>query len=329
MRRALRSVRRLRPAALRGLRAGRLASVSLGPLPPLRSVDIDGPIVHRVWDGPHEATFVLVHGLGGAHVNWVRIAAGLAGLGRVVTLDLPGFGYSPRSGRDTGMMSLRRTLSRFIAEEAGGRVVLVGNSMGGGLAMMQAAIEPTSVSGVVLTCSVFPWVRGGLPHPAVMAMFSMYRLPGVGEEVMRARLRGMDPERMVRIGLRFTTADVRSIPDDVVRLHVEAAVAHRDDPEAVPAFVDASRSLLRLGARPDVARRAMDGVLCPVLVLHGRRDRLVPVAFAEAALARETHWRGRLFPDLGHVPMLEAPGRWLAEVADWYAETAKESRRLG
>jgi hypothetical protein len=44
------------------------------------------------------------------------------------------------------------------------------------------------------------------------------------------------------------------------------------------------------------------------------------VAFAEAELARHPSWRGRFFPDLGHIPQMEAPGRWLAEVADWFAD---------
>ena len=79
--------------------------------------------------------------------------------------------------------------------------------------------------------------------------------------------------------------------------------------------------MLRLGKRPDVAARALDAVRCPVLVLHGRRDRLVPAAFAEAVLRSHPTWRGRIFPDVGHAPQMEAPGRWLAEVADWYAES--------
>ena len=248
-----------------------------------------------------------------------RIAPGLAGLGRVLALDLPGSGYSRREGRDTGVMSLRKTLSRFVAEKATGRVIICGNSMGGAIGMLQAAIEPQAQEGLALTSSTFPWVRGGWPHPTVMAVFSMYRTRGVGEQLVKTRLRRMDPEQLVRIGFRFATADPRSIPEDVVRLHVEMARARQEDPEVVEAFLDAARSLLRLGARPDVAYRAMDAIRCPVLVLHGRRDRLVPAGFAEAALRRYPRWRGRIFPDLGHVPMLEAPGRWLAEVADWHA----------
>jgi pimeloyl-ACP methyl ester carboxylesterase len=110
------------------------------------------------------------------------------------------------------------------------------------------------------------------------------------------------------------------VPDDLIQLVVEQVRDRRDDRDAGPAFLDAARSMLRLGARPDLAARAMDNVWCPVLVLHGRRDRLVPAAFAEAALRRHPTWRGRIFADLGHVPQIEAPGRWLAEVADWFAD---------
>jgi pimeloyl-ACP methyl ester carboxylesterase len=217
-------------------------------------------------------------------------------------------------------MDLRRTLSRFIGELGSGRVVLGGNSMGGGLSILQAAVEPASVDGLVLTCSVFPWAPGALPHPLVMASFLSYRIPTLGEAVFAARLRAMPPERAVRIGFSYATADPAAIPEDVVELHVELMRERHADYDAVPAFLETARSMLRLGQRPDIARRALDAVQAPVLVLHGRRDKLVPAAFAEAELRRHPDWRGRIFPDLGHAPMLEAPGRWLAEVADWHAE---------
>ena len=292
-------------------------------LPDLATIDLDGPVRYRAWDGPSDATFVLVHGLGGSHLNWLQVAPGLSGLGRVLALDLPGFGWSPRAGRGSGLMDERRVLSRFIAELSSGRVVLCGNSMGGGIAILQAAVEPDSVAGIVLTSSVFPWSRGGLPHPMVLWAFAMYDAPGLGDRFARVRMRGVDAERSVRFGYRMVAADPRSIPEEIARLNVELVRERRDDADAPDAFVEAARSMLRLGKRPDIAARALDGVRCPVLVLHGRRDRFVPVAFAEAALARHPTWRGRIFPDLGHAPQMEAPGRWLSEVADWYAELVR------
>jgi pimeloyl-ACP methyl ester carboxylesterase len=289
-------------------------------LPEMRTTDLDGPVAFREWDGPRETTFVLVHGLGGSHINWIQVATGLAGLGRVLAPDLPGFGYSPRNGRGSGLMDERRFLSRFIDERASGRVVLVGNSMGGVIGILHAAVEPASLGGLVLTSSPFPWTRGALPHPAVLAAFAAYDAPGLGPLLLEARVRRLDAERAVRLGFRFVAADPRSIPDEVVRLTVQQVRERGLDPDAPAAFHDAWRSLRRLGKRADVARGAMEAVRCPVFVVHGRRDRLVPAAYADAALREHPAWRGRIFPDLGHVPQMEAPGRWLAEVADWYDE---------
>lgn len=292
-------------------------------LPELATVDLDGPVRYRAWEGPQEATFVLIHGLGGSHLNWLQVAPGLAGLGTVLALDLPGFGWSPRDGRGSGLMDERRVLSRFIEELATGRVVLVGHSMGGVIAILQAAVDRASSAGLVLTSSALPWARGSFPHPAVMGAFALYDTPFVGDRFARVRMRGMTPEQVVRFGFRMIATDPSSIPEGIVRLNVDLVRERQGDPDAPDAFLDAARSMLRLGKRVDVSERALRAIQCPVLVLHGRRDRFVPPAFAEAVLARHPAWRGRIFPGLGHAPQMEAPGRWLAEVADWYAETVR------
>jgi pimeloyl-ACP methyl ester carboxylesterase len=289
-------------------------------LPELRTIDLDGPVAYREWEGPPDTAFLLVHGLGASHLSWVQVAAGLSGLGRVFAIDLPGFGASPLARRGAGLMDQRRTVSRFIGSLGVERVVLAGSSMGGALSILQAAVEPASVSGLILTNSVFPWRFDAIPHPLILASFAIYATPGLGERFVSWRLRRMDPEQTVWLSLRILAADPGSIPEDVVRSLVELARERRDDPDVAKAFLQAAHSMLRLGRRPETARRALDNITCPVLVLHGRRDRLVPVAYAEAELSRHPAWRGRFFRDLGHIPQMEAPGRWLAEVADWFAD---------
>jgi pimeloyl-ACP methyl ester carboxylesterase len=289
-------------------------------LPDLSTVDVGGPVRYRAWEGPADATFVLLHGLGGSSLNWVLVAPGLARLGRVLIPDLLGFGETPRAGRGSGLMDQRRLVSAFVRALGTGRVVLSGNSMGGALATLTAAVDPEIVDGLVLTNSVFPWARGGWPHPAVMAAFAAYRSPMAGEWLVRRRFGPVDPDLAVRASLAMITADARSVPEEMTRLMAAQVRARTRDPDAGPAFLEATRSMLRLGRRPTTAARAMDAVRCPVLVLHGQRDRLVPVAFAEAALRSHPTWRGRIFPDLGHVPQIEAPDRWVAEVEAWFAE---------
>jgi pimeloyl-ACP methyl ester carboxylesterase len=290
-------------------------------LPRLRTVDLEGPIAYRAWEGPSDTAFVLIPGLGASHLSWVQVAEGLSGLGRVIAVDLPGFGASPLAGRGAGLMDQRRVISHLIGWIHARRVILCGNSMGGAIAILQAAVEPSSVSGIVLTNSVFPWSLRALPHPLILASFGIYATPRLGERIVSWRLREMDADRMVRLSLRVLAADPTSIPQDVVRALVEQTRERKDDPDVARSFLGAARSMLRLGRRPEVSRRALDHIACPVLLLHGRRDRLVPVAFAAAELSRHPAWRARFFRDLGHIPQMEAPGRWLAEVADWFADT--------
>jgi pimeloyl-ACP methyl ester carboxylesterase len=60
-----------------------------------------------------------------------------------------------------------------------------------------------------------------------------------------------------------------------------------------------------------------------VLVIHGYGDRLVPVAFAQAAIASHPNWRVRLLPKVGHVPMIEDPDRWMAALTGWLQEVVE------
>jgi pimeloyl-ACP methyl ester carboxylesterase len=292
-------------------------------IPGPATIDVGGPIVFREWPGPEETTFVLVHGLGGSHLSWIQVASGLSGLGRVVALDLPGFGRSPADGRGTRVMDLRRSLDGFIDRVAGREVVLVGNSMGGLVAMAEAAVVPDRVGGLVLTASVFPWVRGALPHPAVLGAFALYDLDGIGERVVRGRRRSVSPETFVAFGLRLLTVDPGRIPAEVVAAQVDLIRDTRDDPDQPHAFIEAARSITAFVRTPAISGRVLDGVRCPVLVIHGRRDRFVPARFAEAALSSHPSWRGRILPDVGHVPQMERPDRWLSEVADWFSATLR------
>jgi pimeloyl-ACP methyl ester carboxylesterase len=292
-------------------------------LPTLRTLDLDGPVAYREWDGPLETTFVLLHGLGGSHLSWIQAAPGLAGVGRVLTPDLPGFGRSPRKGRSTRLMAQRRWLSRFLDESVDGPVVLAGNSMGGVVAVLEAAMEPHRVAGVILTSSVFPMSGGPIPHPIVLGAFAAYDVPTLGEILVKTRSAALDPEPFVRVGLRILTADPSSIPEDVIEANAELVADLRADPEAPGAFLEAARSINSYVRSPTAGRRAMSNVRCPVLVIHGRKDRFVPVGYAEIALATYPAWRGRLLAGVGHVPQMEAPARWLTEVADWYAATLR------
>ena len=191
--------------------------------------------------------------------------------------------------------------------------------------MLEAALEPTAVEGLVLSNSVFPVVRGSLPAPIVMIGFGLYQIPWVGEWAAGQRLTRLEAERAVELSFRIITADPSTIPEDLVRLHVEQLVRQQHDEDAGPAFLEATRSLMALGRRRDIVNWIEDSVGCPVLVIHGRRDRLVPVGFAEAALERRPDWEMRLFPRVGHLAQMEAPDRWLDAVRGWLGSLPERS----
>jgi pimeloyl-ACP methyl ester carboxylesterase len=88
------------------------------------------------------------------------------------------------------------------------------------------------------------------------------------------------------------------------------------------AFLDAARSIFRAQVAPGRYRELVRRVKQPALVTHGALDKLVPVAAAREAAAQHPNWKLEVFADLGHIPMMEAPDRWIAAVERWLGSGA-------
>jgi pimeloyl-ACP methyl ester carboxylesterase len=286
------------------------------------TLDVGGPLHVSEWEGDPATTFVCLAGLGGSAASWLPVGGRLSKRGRVLAPELPGSGRTPRLGRGATLLDHRLAISRLLEEHTTGDAILVGNSLGGTLALLQAAFEPESVRALVLTDPALPWAWGALPSPIVMAGFGLYLVPAVGEWAVRRRLSASLAERMVAFGLRLCAADASSIDAEVVRAHVDSVRARQTDPDAADAFVSSARSLMDLGMHPATCRRLLDAVRCPALLLHGGRDRFVPLRFAARAAELHPGLELRVFRDLGHIPQLEAPERWLAAVEGWLDASA-------
>ena len=288
-------------------------------LPPMQTVDLDGPVAYREWgeSRPGAPTFVCVHGLGGSHLNWMGVAPGLARTGRVLALDLIGFGFTPRAGRSSSMSSNRHMLSRFIATMTERPVVLVGNSMGAALSLLQNAYEPNTADGLVLTSPALPWARGGMPSPLVLAAFAMYRMPRFGEWFVKTRSDRLGPEKLIEQGFKVVMSDPAGVDPAIVAAHVESARLRAEDPDSFPAFTEATRSMLRTGRHKEFVEELLERVRVPVLVIHGQKDRLVNVALARRAAGGRPNWTLVEFEDIGHAAQMEAPDRWVATVEEW------------
>jgi pimeloyl-ACP methyl ester carboxylesterase len=276
------------------------------------TIDLGGP-VHYVDHGGEGPPIVLVHGLGGSHVNWCAVAAGLARRHRVFALDLPGFGRTPLAGRSTRLDDNAALIAQFIGHVAGGRATLVGNSMGGLLSMMTAAKYPYRVDHLVLVNAAYPPVRGMPIDREIVLVFAMFMLPLVGELVMQRRARTTTAEQLVRETMRVCCAEPEKLSREIIDAHIDIAEERRSMAWASEAFLVATRSLVRALSTPWKLVQMADAIKAPTLVIHGDRDRLVPLAAARAASSRRK-WRLEVLEGVGHVPQLEAPERFISLV---------------
>ena len=163
------------------------------------TVDVDGPVHYLDMGGTEDGPFmVAVHGLGGSHLNWAALGPRLSGHGRVLVLDLVGHGLTPRGARTADLEGHRRLVSGFLRALGGRPAILVGNSMGGLVAALQAAEESDSVAGLVLIDPALPTARLGLVHPRVIANFLLCAVPGVGQGYLAQRRRRTTAEQSVR-----------------------------------------------------------------------------------------------------------------------------------
>jgi 3-oxoadipate enol-lactonase len=92
----------------------------------------------------------LLHGVGGSHAAWARTVPVLANASyRCIAWDMPGYGHSPTIAPYT-MAKLGESLLALITEVGAGKVVLLGHSMGGMVAQQAAAMQASSIDGLIL-----------------------------------------------------------------------------------------------------------------------------------------------------------------------------------
>src|ERR1700675_3456279 len=287
-----------------------------------RVIDLGVP-VHYIDFGGSGAPMVLVHGLGGSAINWLGVGPSLARRYRVVALDLAGFGEPPPVNGSTGLAAYRDLLDRFLASVIAGPAIVVGNSMGGVLAMMEAAAEPGRVSHLILAAPAQPTPRRGRIDLEVLAVFAAYATPWLGAWYMRRRAARLRPEGLVGEMLRLCCVDPSRVAREVRAAHVALAAERLARmPWATDVFLDATRSLLSALRRRRRFYAMVDRVAAPCLIIQGAGDRLVPVAASRELARRRPDWRLEVFDGIGHVPQLEAPGRFVETAERWLGGAA-------
>ena len=281
-----------------------------------RTIDVGGPL-HMADFGGQGPPVVLLHGLGGSHVNWTLLGPLLAERARVLAVDLAGFGRTPPAGRGTTVTANTRLVDRFLREVTGAPAILVGHSMGGMTAILEAVAHPANVAGLVLIDPALPLAPGVPRDRQVSLAFTAYMTPGVGEAFVRRRRRSLGSEGLVRESFRLNCVDPARVPDDVIRAHVEMMEARARMPWADRAVLTAARSLVPLVLRRRHHQALLRRVRTPTLLIQGMEDRFVQIAAALLVSRAHPDWTFRPMRGIGHTPHLEDPEATAAAIWEW------------
>jgi pimeloyl-ACP methyl ester carboxylesterase len=284
-------------------------------------LDIDGPIFVADFGGEGPA-MLLVHGLAGAHLNWMAVAPKLAATHHVYALDLPGFGRSPLAGRRSTIAANIDLLTRAITRLSRGPIVLIGNSMGGLLSIGVAAQHPSLVDSLVLVDPAVP--APGIEFPPRLdrvsrTFIATAFMPRWGARRLSRAVAVLGPESLVRETLRLVSGDPSRIDQAVVDAHIALEADRLAESSWHESFYAATRSLVAVLALKRKVLRWVRQVVAPTLLLQGDLDRLVPVASARNIASLRPDWEYHEFAGAGHVPMLEVPNEFVEVVDDWLA----------
>lgn len=278
---------------------------------PARRVTIDGAMLH-VRDtpatGPGAEPAVYVHGLGGSSQNFTDVAGLLADRFDAQAVDLPGFGYSDPSPRYS-IPAFASTLVGYLEHDGRGPVHLVGNSLGGSIAVRVAALRPDLVRTLTLISPAMPFLdprrtaQGpvlpllALPLADRLLAWGMARLTveEMADQVLAACFGDASrvsaqrrAEAMEEIKLRYTVAHYPKAYLGTLRGLVSSFLR---------AYLPGENSQWRLAAR----------VQAPTLVVGGLTDKLVdprvPIQVARAI----PDSRLLILPGVGHVAQMEVP----------------------
>lgn len=285
-----------------------------------RSVDVGGELHYVDFGGAAElGTLVLVHGLGGSHLNWDLLAPALTARARVLAVDLPGFGLSTPLRRPATVRRNVDVLARFVRRVADPPVVLVGNSMGGLVSALVTARSPELVRALVLVAPALPAPARVLRSPRSAAVLATHALPGVGEWLRRRRRERIGAAATLRETLRLGGVDPDRLPADVVERAVGLVARQSDVAGMDRAFLSASRSLAWALARARAYRSVLAAIRVPVLLVHGDRDQLVPVAASRDLARRHPDWCYVELAGAGHLPQLSVPDELAGHLLAWLA----------
>ncbi len=213
-------------------------------------------------------------------------------------------------GGDYSLGSLAAGLRDLLVTLGHERATLVGHSLGGGIAMQFAYQFPEITERLVLVSS------GGLGRE-VSPVLRAAALPGA--DLFIAATAG--PGRIAGSALARGFATIGLHPSADIA-EVARGYASLGDPGHRAAFLATLRAVVGTeGQRVEAGDRLYLAGGVPVLIVWGRRDRIIPVAHGESAHKAIPGSRLEVFDAAGHMPQLEVPARFVAVLERFVEET--------
>jgi pimeloyl-ACP methyl ester carboxylesterase len=276
-----------------------------------RWVTIDGRQVNVVelGSGP---PIVFIHGLSGSWQNWLEQVPVFAREHRVIAFDLPGFGGSEMPAQKISISGYGRFVDTLLDELGVGSAALVGNSMGGFIGIELAIRFPERVERLVLVSAAGLSIEY-LRNERALALL------GVAENRLAAYS-----------GWVASRSDALARRPGARRL-IFGIVAHRPERLPGPLVAEQVRGSGKPGFLPALdaltdypIRDRLGEIACPTLIVWGAEDKLVPARDADEFARLIPNARKVIWPETGHVAMLERPSAFNALLAAFLAEEPGE-----
>ena len=249
---------------------------------------------------------ICIHGLGGTKASFLPTVAALADGYRVVAVDLPGFGESDKPiAAPYDAPYFARSILDLMDALGIESAHLIGNSMGGRIAIETGLLAPERVERIVLLSPALAWLRERplrwllqLPLPRLGLIQPTPRW--AAEPILRRLVPGSD-DGWAAAGL-----------DEFLRSYLT--------PRGRAAFYEAARNIYLdepHGASGFWTR--LNGLSRDTMFVWGREDSLVPIGFMKH-VERELPTARHVELDCGHVPQLQRPRETHQAIRDFLAD---------
>ena len=290
---------------------------------PLKSVDLsNGETYAYVEAGESSKVLLLIHGAVGTFAPWVRFIPQFSDVFRVIALDLRGHGQSSYNKLQVSHDDHAEDVKLFLDKLGISKVFVCGWSMGGGIAMKLAAQYPEYVEKLILHNSM--GVKG----------VTLNKMNAEGKPTTEKVL--TEEEALNHPRALLLAALASQMDADKIKAIQRASIfngRNKLDDERLDMYVkewSMCRCIQRLPYLANIYNISdeSNGVVagtgeilkikCPVLILHGEKDIIVPKEEAEylKKLLKDKA-ELKLFPEAGHAVMEDYPGEFVQSVKEF------------